>query len=56
MADASNTTALLLAQAVASFSRSELRWELANIAAAVVILSIALAAIALFVFAAGRAT
>jgi sigma-B regulation protein RsbU (phosphoserine phosphatase) len=50
MADASNTTALLLAQAVASFSRSELRWELANIAAAVVILSIALAAIALFCF------
>jgi serine phosphatase RsbU (regulator of sigma subunit) len=50
MADASNTTALVLAQAVASFSRSELRWELANIAAAVVILSIALAAIALFCF------
>jgi len=50
MADASNTSALLLAQAVASFSRSELRWELANIAAAVTILSIALAAIALFCF------
>src|SRR6267143_5507495 len=50
MADASNTSALLLAQAVASFSRSELRWELANIAAAVAILSAALAAIALFCF------
>jgi phosphoserine phosphatase RsbU/P len=50
MADASNTTPLLFAQAVASFSRSELRWELAIIAAAVAILSIALAAIALFCF------
>jgi sigma-B regulation protein RsbU (phosphoserine phosphatase) len=50
MPDMSNTTALLLAQAVASFSRSELRRELATIAAAVAILSIALAAIALFCF------
>jgi len=50
MPDGSNTSALLLAQAVASFSRSELRWELAIIAAAVAILSIALAAIALFFF------
>ena len=50
MADASNTSALLLAQAVVSLSRSELRWELANIAAAVAILSAALAAIALFCF------
>ncbi len=50
MPDVSNTTALLLAQAAASFSRSELRWELAIIAAAVAILSIALAAIALFFF------
>jgi sigma-B regulation protein RsbU (phosphoserine phosphatase) len=50
MADASNTSALLLAQAVASFSRSELRWEFANIAAAVALLSVALAAIALFYF------
>jgi sigma-B regulation protein RsbU (phosphoserine phosphatase) len=50
MPDESNTTALLLAQAAASFSRSELRWELANIAAAVSLLSIALAAIALFFF------
>ncbi len=50
MADASNTSALLLAQAVASFSRSELRWEFANMAAAVALLSIALAAIALFFF------
>jgi sigma-B regulation protein RsbU (phosphoserine phosphatase) len=50
MPDASNSTALILAQAVASFSRSELRWELANIAAAVALLSIALAAVALFFF------
>jgi len=50
----SNTTVFLLAQTVASFSRSELRWEFANIAAAVAILSIALAAIALFCF--GRRT
>jgi hypothetical protein len=46
----SNTTALLLAQAAVSVSRSDLRWEFANIAAAVAILSIALAAIALFCF------
>jgi hypothetical protein len=32
------------------FLRSELRWEFANIAAAVVLLSIALAAIAFFCF------
>jgi sigma-B regulation protein RsbU (phosphoserine phosphatase) len=50
MTDASNTSALLLAQAVASFSRSDLRWELATIAAAVAILSAAVAAIALFCF------
>ncbi len=50
MLDAANTRALLLAQAVASFSRSELRWELATFAAAVAILSIALAAFALFYF------
>jgi phosphoserine phosphatase RsbU/P len=50
MAGASNTSSLLLAQAVASFSRSELRWELATIAAAVAILSIAFAGIALFFF------
>jgi len=50
LAGESNTSALLLAQAVASFSRSGLRWELAIIAAAVAILSIALAAIALFFF------
>jgi sigma-B regulation protein RsbU (phosphoserine phosphatase) len=50
MSDVSNTTAHLLAQVVASFSRSELRWELATIAAAVAILSIALAAIGLFCF------
>ena len=50
MLDEANTSALLLAQAVPSFSRSELRWELANIAAAVALLSVALAAIALFCF------
>ncbi len=50
MADMSNTTALLLPQAVVSLSRSDLRWDLANMAAAVAILSIALAAIALFFF------
>src|SRR5258708_32261287 len=50
MPDGANTSALLLAQAVVSFSRSELRWELANIAAAVALLCIALAAIALFCF------
>ncbi len=41
---------LLLTQAVVSFSRSDLGWELANIAAAVILLSIALAAVALFFF------
>ncbi|PYU84631.1 MAG: hypothetical protein DMG51_10160, partial [Acidobacteria bacterium] len=50
MADASNTSTLPLAQAVASFSRLELRWELAIIAAAVALLTVALAAIALFFF------
>jgi phosphoserine phosphatase RsbU/P len=50
MPDASNTSALLLAQADVSLSRSDLRWEFANAAAAVALLSIALAAIALFCF------
>ena len=50
MPDISNTTALLSAPSLVSFSRSELRWELAQIAAAVTILSIALAALALFFF------
>ena len=50
MPDASNTSTLSLAQAVASFSRSELRWEVAIIAAAVALLTVALAAIALFFF------
>lgn len=54
MPDMSNTTVLLLAQAVVPVSRSDLRWEFANIAAAFAILSIALAAIALFCF--GRRT
>lgn len=50
MADASNTSALLLAQAMVVLSRSDLRWEFANTAAAFALLSIALAAIALFCF------
>jgi sigma-B regulation protein RsbU (phosphoserine phosphatase) len=45
-----NASASLLAQAIVSLSRSELRWELANMAAAVAILPIAIAAIALFLF------
>ena len=48
MLDISNITALLLAQAV--ISRSDLRWEFANAAAAAALLSIALMAIALFFF------
>src|SRR6202022_4503735 len=50
MPDVPNTTALLLAQAVDSLSRSDLRWDLAKIAAAVALLSIAFTAIALFCF------
>jgi sigma-B regulation protein RsbU (phosphoserine phosphatase) len=50
MLEGANTSALVLAQAAASFSRSELRWEFAITAAAVAILSIALAAIVLFCF------
>jgi sigma-B regulation protein RsbU (phosphoserine phosphatase) len=54
MPEMSNTTALLLAQAAVSVSHSDLRWEFANIAAAVAILSVALGAIAIFCF--GRRT
>ena len=50
MPEMSNTTALLLVESVVSLSRSGLRWEFANFAAAVVLLFIALAAIALFCF------
>src|ERR1700736_1876006 len=50
MLNAANTTALVLAQAAASFSPSQLRWEFANTAAAVALLSAALAAITLFCF------
>ena len=50
MLDGVNTSAVLVAQVVSSLSRSELRWEFANTAAAVALLSIALAAIALFFF------
>lgn len=46
----SDTAALLSGPTVISISRSELRWDLAQIAAAVAILSIALAALALFFF------
>jgi hypothetical protein len=48
------TAALFLSEAVTSLSRSELRWEFANIAAAITILAIAFVAIALFFF--GRRT
>ena len=50
MPDILSTTALLSAPSIVSLSRSELRWELAQIAAAVAILSIAFAALALFFF------
>lgn len=50
MSNALNSSALLLAQAVVSFSRSDLRWGLTNLAAAVAILSIGLGAIVLFCF------
>jgi phosphoserine phosphatase RsbU/P len=50
MLDGANTGALVLAQAAVSFSSSELRWEFANTAAAVALLSAALTAIALFCF------
>jgi sigma-B regulation protein RsbU (phosphoserine phosphatase) len=45
-----NATVLLMAQVEISLSRSDLRWEFANAAAAVVLLSTGLAAIALFSF------
>jgi sigma-B regulation protein RsbU (phosphoserine phosphatase) len=54
MLDGVNTSALVLAQSVHSLSRSDLRWEFANFAAAVTLLTVALAAIALFWF--GRRT
>jgi hypothetical protein len=44
------TIAITLAQAVPPLSRSELRWEFLNIAAAIALLSIAFVAIALFFF------
>ena len=44
----SPTSAIILGQAVSPLSRSELRWEFVNIAAAIALLSIALVAIALF--------
>lgn len=45
-----NTPMILLAQAVASLSRSELRWDFASIAAAIGLLASAFAALALFFF------
>ena len=51
MLDVSTTTSLLFAQlAVPLVSRAELRWQFANLAAGVALLSIALAAIILFFF------
>jgi len=50
MLDGVNTSVFFLAQAVAPVSRSELRWEFANTAAAVTLFPAALAAIALFSF------
>jgi sigma-B regulation protein RsbU (phosphoserine phosphatase) len=51
MLDVPTTTSLLLAQlAVPIVPRAELRWEFANIAAGVALLSIAIAAIAFFFF------
>jgi len=50
MLGALNTGALLLGQAMVSLSRSDQRWEFANTAGALALLSIALAAIALFFF------
>jgi sigma-B regulation protein RsbU (phosphoserine phosphatase) len=50
MLDPSNSSAFLMAQAVVSFFRSELRWDYANVAAAVALLTVALAAFALFFF------
>jgi len=50
MSDFFETMAYLLAQAVSSPSRPELRWEFANIAAAVALLSIALVATVFFCF------
>jgi sigma-B regulation protein RsbU (phosphoserine phosphatase) len=44
------TIAITLAQAVPPLSRSELRWQFLNIAAAIALLSIAFVAIALFFF------
>src|SRR5450755_779614 len=45
-----NITAFRLLQSAVSFSRSELRWDFINMAAAITLLSVALAAIALFFF------
>jgi len=50
MLDGAATNALLWAQSEVFLSRSDLRWEFANTAAAVVLLSAGLAAIAFFCF------
>jgi phosphoserine phosphatase RsbU/P len=50
MTHALNITAFRLLQSAVSFSRSELRWDFINMAAAITLLSVALAAIALFFF------
>src|SRR6202008_1181104 len=48
--DSVQTIAILLAQAAPSLSRSQLRWEFLNIAAAIALISVALVAILLFFF------
>jgi phosphoserine phosphatase RsbU/P len=50
MAHATNAAAVLLALGTDAVSRTELRWEFASVAVAVVLLSVALAAITLFFF------
>ena len=50
MAQALNIAAFSLLQSAMPFSRSELRWGFINMAAAITLLSVAMAAIALFFF------
>jgi phosphoserine phosphatase RsbU/P len=50
MVDASNAAALVLTLGADFVSRGELRWEFASVSVAVVLLSVAVAAIALFFF------
>jgi amino acid transporter len=50
MAPVLNIVALCLFQGIVSFSRSDLRWDFLNMAGAITLLAVALAAIALFFF------